>query len=107
MILTLPRDVDGGASVGLLSIQNEGEESLEFRLQAVDLDQSSEGIHSYFPIGSHPGSCGDDIRITPDAQSVGARQSQHVRFEIPGGPENESCWFMVFVESPPRLNPGW
>ena len=100
LIVTLPRDAEGGASVGLLSIRNEGEESLEFRLQIVDFDQSSEGGHSYLQSGTHPNSCGEDVRITPDALAVAAGQSQQVRFEIPGGPQDESCWFMVFVESP-------
>ncbi len=106
VILTLPRDVDGGVSVGLLSIRNEGEESLEFRLSAVDFDQSSDGNHTYLPIGSHPHSCGNDVRITPDVLAVGAGQSQHVRFEIPGGPQDESCWFMLFVESPATTESG-
>lgn len=100
VILTVPRDVAGSASAGLLSIRNEGEESLEFRLLAVDFDQSPEGEHSYLPSGAHPSSCGEDVGITPDALSVEAGQSQQVRFEIPGGPEDESCWFMIFVESP-------
>ena len=100
VILTLPREVDGGTSVGLLSIRNESEGSMEFRLQSVDFDQSPEGDHTYFPSGSHPSSCGDDVRITPDALSIEAGESQQVRFEIPGGSRDESCWFMVFVESP-------
>jgi hypothetical protein len=93
-------------SVGLLSIRNEGEESLEFRLQAVDFDQSSEGGHSYLPSGSHPSSCGKDVRITPEALAVDAGQSQQVRFEIPGGSPNESCWCMVFIESPATSESG-
>jgi hypothetical protein len=106
VILTLPREVDGGTSVGVFSIRNESEGSLEFRLQSVDFDQSPEGNHTYFPSGSHASSCGDDVRITPDALSVEARQSQHVRFEIPGGPRDESCWFMIFVESPATSESG-
>ena len=106
VILTLPRQADGDASVGLLSIRNESEGSLEFRLQTVDFDQSPEGDHTYRPSGSHPSSCGDDVRITPDALSVEARQSQQVRFEIPGGPRDESCWFMIFVESPATSESG-
>lgn len=106
VILTLPRNVDGNASVGLLSIRNESEGSLEFRLQSVDFDQSPEGEHSYLPSGSHPNSCGDDVRITPDALSVEVGQSQQVRFEIPGGPRDESCWFMIFVESPATSESG-
>ena len=82
VILTLPRDADQGASIGLVSIRNEGEKSLEFRLLAFDFDQSSEGNHVFLPSGSHPSSCGDDVRITPDALAVGPGQSQQVRFEV-------------------------
>lgn len=106
VIVTLPREVDSGTSVGLVSIRNESEGSLEFRLQSVDFDQSPEGDHTYFPSGSHANSCGDDVRITPDALSVEAGQSQQVRFEIPGGPGDESCWFMIFVESPATTESG-
>lgn len=106
VIVTLPRDVDGGPSVSLLSVRNEGTETLEFRLSATDFDQSPEGRHKYLPIGTHPSSCGNEVRITPDALAVGAGQVEQVRFEIPGGPEAESCWFMIFVESPSTSETG-
>ncbi len=106
VIVSVPREPAGASSSGMLAIRNEGAEPMHFRLFVADFDQSFEGVHDFFEPGTHPGSCGDGVRVTPDVLSIDPGQTARVRFEVPGGAFRESCWSMVFVESPTTSDAG-
>jgi hypothetical protein len=106
VIVTLPRHAGDQPVSGLISVRNESEEPQEFLISAVDFNQSIDGDHAYAPTGTLPGTCGQSVALTPGALSVDAGDVKNVRIEIPGGPPDRSCWFMVFVESPATSEAG-
>ncbi len=107
VVLTVPlASQDGQTASGMVSIRNEGDTSLDFHLSTADFDQTKDGTHSYHEPGSTAGGCGPAVRITPDVLSIDTGGSNEVRFDLPGIGPRKSCWFMLFVESPTRLETG-
>ena len=83
-----------------LQIENHGENTLQFRAYAMDFDQKQSGDHTFSELGSHARSCGDGLKITPDALSIPAGEVGLVSLRLETAPLDRSCWSMVFVESP-------
>ena len=82
-----------------LTIRNEGENALQFRAYALDFDMSDTGEHSYWEPGSRSESCGDRLRIAPDAFTVSAGQTATVDVSLAPGPTDRTCWSMVLIET--------
>jgi hypothetical protein len=82
-----------------LSVLNEGENAMQFRAYALDFDMSSAGQHTYWDHGSRASSCGDRLRIAPDAFTVPAGQAAAVAVSLAPGPLDRTCWSMVLVET--------
>jgi len=82
-----------------LTVLNEGENTLQFRAYALDFDMSGTGEHTYWEHGSQESSCGERLRIAPDAFSVPAGQAASVAVSLAPGPLDRTCWSMVLVET--------
>ncbi len=82
-----------------LTVRNEGENALQFRAYALDFDMSDTGEHSYWEPGTRSESCGERIRIAPDAFSVPAGRIGTVDVSLAPGPTDRTCWSMVLVET--------
>lgn len=82
-----------------LEVRNEGENTMQFRAYALDFDMSETGEHQFWEHGSRPRSCGDRVRIAPDAFSVPAGQAGSVSVALTPDPGGNTCWSMVLVET--------
>ncbi len=82
-----------------LVVRNEGENALQFRAYSLDFDMSDNGEHAYWEHGSRDESCGERLRIAPDAFTVPAGQTGTVAVSLAPGPADRTCWSMVLVET--------
>ena len=82
-----------------LTVRNEGENGLQFRAYALDFDMSEIGEHSFWEPGTRPESCGERVRIAPDAFSVPAGRVGTVDVSLAPGPADRTCWSMVLIET--------
>ena len=82
-----------------LAVRNEGENALQFRVYPLDFDMSESGEHSYWEPGTRSESCGERVRIAPDAFSVPSGQIGTVDVSLAPGPTDRTCWSMVLVET--------
>jgi hypothetical protein len=82
-----------------LTVRNEGENALQFRAYALDFDMSETGEHTYWEPGTRPESCGERVRIAPDAFSVPSGRVGTVDVSLAPGPTDRTCWSMVLVET--------
>ncbi|MEE8146280.1 MAG: hypothetical protein V3T24_01650 [Longimicrobiales bacterium] len=89
-----------------LQLRNEGEKPLQIRLYTMDFEQSPDGKHTYLPLGEHPRSCRDRLRVVPDLVTVEPGDVQAVNVHMEPVGSGETCWSMVFAESPSRTRTG-
>ena len=82
-----------------LQVRNEGENGLQFRAYALDFDMSPSGDHAYWEHGTQKQSCGQRLRIAPDAFTVPAGQSETISVSLDPGDSDTTCWSMVLVET--------
>lgn len=95
VIMQLP--VEAEVVDGTISVSNAGTAQLSVRFYVGDFEQDEAGDNSFGEIGSFGSSCGDRIRVHPDAASLLPGETQRVRVEIEPGAE--SCWSAVFFET--------
>ena len=82
-----------------VEVRNEGENSLQFRVYSLDFDMSAGGEHTYWESGSRTESCGQRLRIAPDAFTVPAGQTSTIDVSLAPGPTDRTCWSMIMVET--------
>lgn len=89
-------------------VRNNSQSPLQLRVFAADFDQKWDGGHETSAAGTHERSCAERLQIVPDALSVPAGVSQPVSIRMLPGPESaETCWSLVFIESPPPEGSGY
>jgi len=104
----LPIPANGETTEATVMVRNNGETPLQLRLFSADFDQKLDGSHDTYPAGTHDRSCADRLEIMPEALSVPAGVSQPVTIRMrPAGEGEDTCWSLVFVESPPPKGSGY
>lgn len=89
--------LDGTATTATITVRNEDREPRQVRVYTSDFDQNAAGENEFFAPGTQPGSCGDRLRVTPDAAVLAAEESRELRLEMTD-PSNP-CWAVVFVQT--------
>lgn len=106
VILLVP--ASGETTEVTVIVRNNGESPLQLKLFPADFDQRPDGGHDTYPAGTHDRSCADRLEIMPGALSVPAGVSQPVTIRMrPGSEDEDTCWSLVFVESPPPEGSGY
>lgn len=82
-----------------IRIDNDGQNSMQFRVYAADFDQDRVGTHRFTQPGTSEQSCADRLSFVPDALSVPAGGRAIVQVRLAPGP-GDTCWSMLFVEAP-------
>ena len=104
----LPIPASDEATDAIVMVRNDGESPLQLRVFAADFDQKPDGGHETSPAGTHDRSCADRLEVVPDGLSVPAGVSQPVLIRIhPGADSDDTCWSLVFIESPPPEGGGY
>lgn len=80
-----------------ISLRNEGETELQFRIYAMDFDQDAVGEHTFRPLGEGRGSCAQRISITPTTAVLRAGERQDVQVTM--APGAGTCWGVVMLET--------
>jgi hypothetical protein len=91
-------EFEAGPAVGLrtLTVENQGDGSMEVRVYLSDYDRDPDGDHIYIPYGEHEHSCTGRLQAFPDQLSVESGERGEIRLRLEEG--EGSCWGLVFVE---------
>jgi len=91
-------EFEAGPEVGLqtLTVENQGDASMEVRIYLSDYDRDPDGDHVYIPYGEHDHSCKGRLEAFPDQLSVEPGERGEIRLRLDEG--EGSCWGLVFVE---------
>lgn len=104
----LPIPASSEVTEATVMVRNDGASPLQLRVFAADFDQKPDGGHKTSPAGTHDRSCADRLEIVPDGLSVPGGVSQPVSIRIhPGADTDDTCWSLVFIESPPPEGGGY
>jgi hypothetical protein len=90
----------------LVRVRNEGSRELSLRLYTRDFEQDSLGNHAFVSPGSLDNGCGDRVGYSPGAFSLPPGGEQPVSIRVDPDPVGETCWSVVFLESPPPAGDG-
>ena len=88
-----PKD---SADIGVVSVRNEGRETLQFRFRMGDFDQTPSGDHVFQPFGQNANSCKGRASVYPDQATLLAGEVQQIRVIMQPAPA--TCWGVLFVE---------
>ncbi|MFO7587905.1 MAG: hypothetical protein R6X22_07495 [Gemmatimonadota bacterium] len=99
-------DLAEDPATSLVRVRNEGDRELSLRVYVRDFEQDSLGDHVFLEPGAHPRGCGDRVRFSPDAFSLPPGRVQPVSIRLEPDVGAETCWSLVFVESPASAGEG-
>lgn len=80
-----------------ISLRNEGQTQLQFRVYAMDFDQDANGEHTFQPQGQGRSSCANRMTVTPTTAVLGAGERQDVQVTM--APGAGTCWGVVMLET--------
>jgi hypothetical protein len=88
------------ARTAVVTARNEGQQEMQFRFSLADFEQTSDGDHHFFPLGSSARSCAGRVTVFPDGATLRPGERQEVRVRMEPGPR--TCWGVLMVENVAR-----
>lgn len=94
----------GSSTTSSFGVRNEGDETIQLDLYAVDFDQPTEGGHTFADLGSHAHSCAGRLSFYPS--NVALEPGEVTEVEIRMAPAETTCWSIVFAQTAGRASSG-
>lgn len=92
--------VPGQATTGTVSVRNEGKAAVQASLKWEDWDRDSTGQNHFYEAGTRKGSCGQLVRVFPEALRLEPNEAGTIRVMLVNADSlREACWSIVFVET--------
>lgn len=95
-----------GELTQVIPVRNEQERVQQVRVVLNDWQRDSTGRNEFLPLGTHPGSCRDRVKVFPMTFQIAPGAVEYVRVTYDAAGDLAGCWSIVLFESvqppPPR-----
>jgi P pilus assembly chaperone PapD len=95
-----------GELMQVIPVRNDQETVQQVRVVLNDWQRDTTGRNDFLPLGTHPGTCGQKVKVFPMTFQIAPGAVEYVRVTYDAGGALAGCWSIVLFESvkppPPR-----